>query len=73
MEILTAPQSLALTVQEKTRNPMKSKQQKREEANERNAAYAKLTTEEKLNRLPATGAERQRKKLLAGDGGRHAI
>jgi len=44
---------------------MKSKYQKQAEALERNAAYAKLTTSQKLATLPSQGAKRQRKRLEA--------
>ncbi len=42
---------------------MKSKYQKQAEAKVRNEAYSKLTTAEKIARLPKDGAKRQRARL----------
>lgn len=44
---------------------MKSTQQKREEATERNKRYQRLTTQQKLALLPSNGATKQRKRLEA--------
>lgn len=43
---------------------MKTIEQKRAEAKERQAEYDKLSVEEKLKRLPQGASERQRAKLL---------
>lgn len=43
---------------------MRTLKQKQEDAAWRQANYNKLTTQEKFDKLPPTGSERERKKLL---------
>jgi len=49
----------------KRKNFPKRREQRRKEAEARNAAYQALSTEQKIARLPEGGAEKQRAKLQA--------
>lgn len=53
-----------LLIRQNLKDNMKSKEQKRTEAALRAGEYSKLSTAQKLERLPSTGATRQRAELL---------